>query len=101
MSTLTLEQLIQENPELYVQAKEQGIQLERERCLALLPAKANDPISVYALRCIRNGAPLGYKQQANYLCLQMNALRKGNEAATVVAIVEANLGVNRDGNASN
>jgi len=98
MSTLTLEQLKKSNPRLYSQCIDVGVQKERERCMSLLPSHTSNAASRYAIKCIRNGSPLGCREQANYLCMQMGALRKDKEGDIVASMVEANLGVNRDEN---
>ena len=98
MSTLTLEQLKKSNPRLYSQCIDVGIQKERERCMSLLPNHTGNAVSRYAIKCIENGSPLECREQANYLCMQMNAFRRDKESDIVASMVEANLGVSRDEN---
>lgn len=90
---LSLADLKQSYPGLYAECVEQGIQKERERILAGLPSTSNNSRERFALECIRNGSDLTQTAKANYLALTMEAARKDNASAQVVAAIEKRLGV--------
>lgn len=90
---LTLSELQQSYPGLYAECVAQGIQRERERILAALPAPSGNARERFARECIRNGSPMTETVKANYLTLTMEAARKDNASAQVVAAIEKRLGV--------
>lgn len=98
MSKLTLEDLKKSNPGLFAQCVQEGVEQERKRCVSHLPKHhIKDASARYAIQCVKDGSPIGDKQKANYMAMQMNAHRrerqkqKGSEA--VVSMVERNCGV--------
>ncbi|PCJ87989.1 MAG: hypothetical protein COA54_04290 [Thiotrichaceae bacterium] len=98
MSKLTLEELKKQNPRLYAQCVQDGIEQERKRCVSHLPNHhIKDASARYAIQCVKDGVAMGDLQKANYMAIQMNAHNrerknaKGSEA--VVSMVERNCGV--------
>ena len=104
MSNLTLEELKEQNPALYAQSMQEGVaegvQQERARCISHLPKHVTDPMAKYAVKCVKEGAPMGDLQKAMYQSMQFNAMRKERKQAAdteyVVSGIERKFGVDNE-----
>lgn len=98
MSKLTLDELKKSNPGLYAQCIQEGVEQERKRCISHLPKHhIRDASTRYAIQCVKDGSPIGDKQKAKYMAMQLNVHRrerqKEKENKAVADIVERNCGV--------
>jgi len=104
MSNLTLEQLKEQNPELYMQCMtvgvEEGIQKERARCISHLPKHVNDPVAKLAIQYVKSGEPMTNMAKANYMSIQLRVNRKAQQQAMdsekVVSMLEYKFGIKSD-----
>lgn len=90
---MTLDELKQSYPGLYVECIALGVNRERERILTTLPASGNSARERFALECVRDGSAMTETAKARYLVMTMEAARKDNASAQVVAAIEKRLGV--------
>jgi len=104
MSNLTLEQLKEQSPELYMHCMkvgieegiQKGIQKERARCINHLPKHTNDPLAKLVIENVKSGVPMTNMAKANYMCIQIKANREVQQRAIdsekVVSFLEYKLG---------
>jgi len=90
----SLADLKQACPGLYAECVALGVQRERQRILATLPARPTNPRERFAYDCIRDGSPLSETAKAKYFAMTMEAARKERANAQILAAIERRMGLN-------